>query len=98
MPSLTTRFHTLSAGSEVGPLDSAVNFNATIDEFILCGGMVNIVYPSDVDVTSYLTNVSYIIKVIINDAATHTQPSLPGTVIPRLSSSLFVELIPHKML
>lgn len=74
-PSLTTRFHTLSAGSDIRPLDSAVNvnFNATIDEFILCGGMANIVYSTDVDVTTYLTNVSYIVKVIINDAATHTQ-------------------------
>jgi hypothetical protein len=35
--------------------------------------MANIVYLTDVDVTSYLTNVSYIVKVIINDAATHTQ-------------------------
>lgn len=50
-----------------------VNYNATIDEFILCGGMANIVYKTDVEVTSYLTNVSYIVKVIINDAATHTQ-------------------------
>lgn len=35
--------------------------------------MANIVYSTAVDVTSYLTNVSYIVKVIIDDAATHTQ-------------------------
>jgi hypothetical protein len=53
--------------------DAAASYGATIDEFISCVGMANAVYDAEVAVRSYLTNLLFVTKAIIDDTATNTQ-------------------------
>lgn len=53
--------------------DAAASYGATIDEFIFCAGMANAVYDAEAAVRSYLTNLSFATKAVIDDTATHTQ-------------------------
>lgn len=71
--STTRRFKTLANSSEVKAQDAAASYGATIDEFIFCAGMANAVYDAEAAVRSYLTNLSFVTKAVIDDTATNTQ-------------------------
>ena len=53
--------------------DAAASYGATIAEFIFCAGMAKAVYDPKAAVRSYLTDLSFVPKAIIDDTSTNTQ-------------------------